>query len=125
MSVPKLTVATRALMDHIKDGLITEVSISNKEIVDPKAITVIKKRFETKAKKLFKDRVSSLTEETVNFLTNVLMQDMLGLGEIEYILNDENLEEREFEQLIERSGAGSHMVFRSKNDDEEFFIDEL
>mgnify|MGYP005646466481 CR=1 FL=1 len=39
--------------------------------------------------------------------------------------NDENLEEREFEQLIERSGAGSHMVFRSKNDDEEFFIDEL
>jgi archaeal flagellar protein FlaI len=93
MSVPKLTVATRALMDHIKDGLITEVSISNKEIVDPKAISVIKKRFETKAKKLFKDRVSSLTEETVNFLTNVLMQDMLGLGEIEYILNDENLEE--------------------------------
>ncbi len=39
--------------------------------------------------------------------------------------NDENLEEREFEQLIERSGAGSHMVFRSKNEDEEFFIDEL
>ncbi len=39
--------------------------------------------------------------------------------------DDENLEEREFEQLIERSGAGSHMVFRSKNKDEEFFIDEL
>jgi len=39
--------------------------------------------------------------------------------------NDENQEEREFEQLIERSGAGSHMVFRSKNEDDEFFIDEL
>jgi len=39
--------------------------------------------------------------------------------------NNEKLEEREFEQLIERSGAGSHMVFRSKNEDDEFFIDEL
>jgi archaeal flagellar protein FlaI len=93
IAVPKLTIATKALMDHIKDGLISEVTISNKEIVDPKSINVIKKRFEKKAKGLLKDRVSSLSEETINFLVNVLMQEMLGLGEIEYILNDANLEE--------------------------------
>lgn len=80
-------------MDHIKDGLISEVTISNKEIIDPKSINVIKERFEKKAKGLLKDRVSSLSEETINFLINVLMQEMLGLGEIEYILNDVNLEE--------------------------------
>lgn len=39
--------------------------------------------------------------------------------------NEENIEEREFEALIERSGAGSHMVFRNKNKDDEFFIDEI
>lgn len=39
--------------------------------------------------------------------------------------NEEDKEEREFESLIERSGAGSHMVFRSKNKDDEFFIDEI
>ncbi len=93
IAVPRLTVATKALMDHIKDGLISEVTISNKEIIDPKSINVIKERFEKKAKGLLKDRVSSLSEETINFLINVLMQEMLGLGEIEYILNDVNLEE--------------------------------
>ena len=39
--------------------------------------------------------------------------------------DEKDLEEREFEQLIERSGAGSHMVFRSKNKDDEFFVDEI
>lgn len=39
--------------------------------------------------------------------------------------DDKNSEDREFERLIERSGAGSHMVFRSKNKDDEFFVDEI
>jgi hypothetical protein len=40
-------------------------------------------------------------------------------------LDDKDLEDREFEQLIQRSGAGSHMVFRSKNENDEFFVDEI
>lgn len=40
--------------------------------------------------------------------------------------NDEDLEQRQFEELIERSGAGSHMVFRNKNnDDDELFLEEI
>lgn len=33
-------------------------------------------------------------------------------------------ERREFEELIARAGAGSHMVFRIKDDDD-LFVDEL
>jgi len=36
-----------------------------------------------------------------------------------------NEEQRKFELLIEKSGVGSHMVFRSSKDDDEFFIEEL
>ena len=33
---------------------------------------------------------------------------------------------REFEELVEKAGIGSHMVFRSKkSDDDELFMDEL
>jgi len=33
---------------------------------------------------------------------------------------------KKLEAIIERSGVGSHMIFRSKNkDDDELFIDEL
>ncbi len=34
-------------------------------------------------------------------------------------------EQEKFETLIAKSGVGSHMVFRSENKDDEFFIDEL
>ncbi len=93
MSVPNITPATRALMDNIKQGLITEVAISNKEILDPSSIATLKEKFTKKAKSLLRARVSSISEDTISFLVNVLMQEMLGLGEIEYILNDEGLEE--------------------------------
>jgi hypothetical protein len=33
---------------------------------------------------------------------------------------------REFEELVEKSGVGSHMVFRSKkSSDDDLFLDEL
>ncbi len=34
-------------------------------------------------------------------------------------------EEKKFEELIAKAGAGSHMVFRSDNEDDELFIDDL
>ena len=40
-------------------------------------------------------------------------------------VKDEEEERKELEALIEKAGAGSHMIFRSDNDDDELFIDEL
>jgi hypothetical protein len=41
-------------------------------------------------------------------------------------IDDEKRDERkELEAIIERSGVGSHMIFRSKNKDDEFFVDEI
>lgn len=34
-------------------------------------------------------------------------------------------DKRKFEDLIESSGVGSHMVFRTTKNDDEFFIEEL
>jgi len=93
ISVPKVAPATKALLDNIKRGLITEVAISDKEILDPKAIAALKKRFTEKAKTLLKQRITNITDETILLLVNVLMQEMLGLGNIEYLIGDENLEE--------------------------------
>jgi len=48
-----------------------------------------------------------------------------GNFKIKKIKEREATDEEKFEQLISRSGVGSHMVFRSKNKDDELFIDEL
>lgn len=39
--------------------------------------------------------------------------------------NNDDDEQKKLEAIIERSGVGSHMIFRSKNKDEELFLDEL
>lgn len=44
---------------------------------------------------------------------------------IEKIEQKEPSEQEKFEALIAKSGVGSHMVFRSENKDDEFFIDEV
>ena len=41
------------------------------------------------------------------------------------VKNEEEEEKKELEALIEKAGAGSHMIFRSDNDDDELFVDEL
>lgn len=39
--------------------------------------------------------------------------------------NKENEDKQKFEAIIESSGVGSHMVFRTAENDDEFFIEEL
>ncbi len=48
-----------------------------------------------------------------------------GNFDIKKIKQNEVSDEKKFEELIARSGVGSHMVFRSKNKDDELFLDEL
>ncbi|WP_428326222.1 hypothetical protein [Nitrosopumilus sp.] len=44
---------------------------------------------------------------------------------IKKIEGEKRDDKEELESIIERSGVGSHMIFRSKNKDDEFFIDEI
>ncbi len=91
--IPEIGVATLALLEHIRGHLVTETNINIKEITDPRAFNSIKERLSYKASLLFKERFANLEEEKMNFLIGKLLQDMMGLGEIEFLLNDPNLEE--------------------------------
>ncbi len=93
LMVPELTKPTLALIDEIKHELITEVNVSAAEILDPKIIGTLKKRFKEKAEQLLKEKLSRINEETKIFLIGTLLHDMLGFGKIEFLLNDGNLEE--------------------------------
>ena len=93
LMVPELTKPTLALIDEIKHELITEVNVSAAEILDPKIISTLKKRFKEKAEQLLKEKLSRINEETKIFLIGTLLHDMLGFGKIEFLLNDGNLEE--------------------------------
>ncbi|MCK5612413.1 CpaF family protein [Candidatus Pacearchaeota archaeon] len=91
--IPEIQTGTEALLSEIRKKLISVTTIATGEIVNQKAINAIKKRFIRDSKKFMRENVPNMAEETQDLLTGLLMQDMLGLGSVEFLINDPFLEE--------------------------------
>jgi len=91
--IPDIDVGTEALLDEIRNELISVTSIAVGEIVDQKSVSKIKQRFMNDACKLLREKIPGIEKETEDFLVGILMQEMLGLGKIEFLINDPSLEE--------------------------------
>jgi len=81
------------LLEEIRKDLISVTAIAVGEIVDEKSIQKIKTRFMADASNLLQEKIPNIPKETEEFLIGVLMQEMLGLGKIEFLMNDPRLEE--------------------------------
>ncbi|MBD3252163.1 hypothetical protein GF386_00335 [Candidatus Pacearchaeota archaeon] len=93
LNVPKIGIATASLLNEMRNELVSATTISMKEIADPSAFNSIKRRFMKEASSLIKKNLPKISQETEDFLIGKLIQDMLGLGEIEFLVNDSALEE--------------------------------
>src|SRR3989338_6063580 len=93
LSIPEIDIGTAALLDEIRKELVAVTSIAVGEIVDQKSVLKIKQRFMEDAGNLLKEKVPDMSKETEDFLTGILMQEMLGLGKIEFLISDPDLEE--------------------------------
>lgn len=91
--VPEIKDPTRALLDEVKHDLITEIKISTSEILDIKIIENLKERFNNKAGEIIKNKLPDIKDQTLKLLVSILLNEMLGLENLEFLLNDENLEE--------------------------------
>lgn len=91
--IPQISELTSALLDEIRDELITSSTINMQELIDPALFSHIKKRFMDDARRLLRDKLPHNQPEVENFLVGSLMQEMLGLGEIEFLIADPSLEE--------------------------------
>jgi archaeal flagellar protein FlaI len=93
LSLLKLDLGTQALLEEIRKELITASNISAGEITDKKSVDRIKNKFISDAHRLLQEKIPTIEEQTRNFLIGTLIQDMLGLGKIEFLINDPQLEE--------------------------------
>jgi len=91
--LPEIDIATAALLEDVRNELVAASTVTMQEITDPNALSKIKKRFIEDAKNMLKKKIPTIQEDVKQVLVGKLMQDMLGLGEIEYLINDSNLEE--------------------------------
>ncbi|MFC1768664.1 type II/IV secretion system ATPase subunit [Nanoarchaeota archaeon] len=93
LSIPEPSKATGALIDELRHELVLSVKVTPAEILDPKVMGSLKQRFVNKAGELLKEKIPNLNDETKEFLIGSLVHDMLGFGKMEFLLNDDLLEE--------------------------------
>ncbi|MBM3200769.1 CpaF family protein, partial [Candidatus Woesearchaeota archaeon] len=85
--------ATKALLDEIRRVLVSEVRVSTSEILDPHSVDLLKHKFNERATQFLNLKLPHLEKSAQTYLIGILLQEMLGLGSVEFLLNDPGLEE--------------------------------
>ncbi|MBI3027381.1 type II/IV secretion system ATPase subunit [Candidatus Woesearchaeota archaeon] len=93
ISLLHISEATKIIIDKIKEEIINEVSFNLLSKTEAEDEEKIKKQFKEKVIGLMKEYFGNLDDESLNGLSNYVILTSLGLGDIEFLLKDSNLEE--------------------------------
>ncbi|MFH1056278.1 MAG: type II/IV secretion system ATPase subunit [Candidatus Micrarchaeota archaeon] len=85
--------ATKIILDYLKRKIVEAVNISITEVLDPREADAVKQRLFKATRALVKQELAGLSPDEEDILVGRLIQDMIGLGELELLLADANLEE--------------------------------
>ncbi|MBI3588663.1 CpaF family protein [Candidatus Micrarchaeota archaeon] len=89
----KIKAATSVALSYLKEKIIDGTNLKISEILDPRESERVKGRIIGKAHEIIRNELSGISGDEENILVGRLAQEMLGLGEIELLLADEQLEE--------------------------------
>ena len=90
---PEIHTATEAILTDLKQQVVKKVKLTTDEFVDAKALKKVKQKFRDEAMELLEEELPETNDKTKQILIGNLIHEMLGLGDIELVLNDEHLEE--------------------------------
>lgn len=93
LNVPDFNVATLALLDEIKEKLIGEIEVTKTEFLDPEIMDELKEQFKAEARDLINEELPHLDKELSDHCMIILVHELLGLGDIEFLLDDPHIEE--------------------------------
>jgi flagellar protein FlaI len=91
--IPKLEDATKALLEDTRDKIITTVPIKIENLRDPASLAILRVKIKEIARGIIKKTIPEIPENVLDYAVVVLANEMLGLGSIEFLLDDEGLEE--------------------------------
>lgn len=94
VTIPGIAEYTRIILETtLRAELISEVKVDISEMLDPKKVDVVRDKFFKGAIAVLERNFPNLTEQKKHILASYLLQNTLGLGELEILLSDERLEE--------------------------------
>ena len=93
VSISSISKNTEIILEKIREELTTQVSLGMVDILATKDTGIIEQRFIETITNLINKHFPDADEKTTNFLKSYLIQRSLGLGSIEILMDDANLEE--------------------------------
>ncbi|MFB6145152.1 MAG: type II/IV secretion system ATPase subunit [Candidatus Nanohaloarchaea archaeon] len=90
---PEIHTATEAVLKDLKEQVVKGVKLSTEEFVDSKALKEVKEKFRKEAMERLDEELPETNDQTKHILIGNLIHEMLGLGDVELLLNDQHLEE--------------------------------
>jgi len=92
-SITNISDTTKLILEKIRQEFVTRIDVEEMEKLEEKEITDIRTRFQNEIRKLIRRYFPRTDEKTTTMLINYLIEENLGLGKIEILLRDINLEE--------------------------------
>ncbi len=93
VSISSISKTTEIILEKIREELTAQVSLGMVDILTTKDTGIIEQRFMEAITTLVSKHFPDADERTANFLKSYLIQRSLGLGSIEILMDDTNLEE--------------------------------
>jgi len=93
IKIPKIESASQALLEDIRDKILLAVPINIESLRNPDALNALRSKIMEMARDMIKKAVKDISDEILDFLVLTIANEMLGLGNLDIIIEDENLEE--------------------------------
>lgn len=93
VEIPRPAPATAAYLDNIKSELLRQVRLTTQEVLDISLMEGLKRKFYSLALALITERIPRIQKADAEQLAGRLVQELLGLGDMEFLLRDDLLEE--------------------------------
>ncbi|MBI4044868.1 MAG: CpaF family protein [Candidatus Diapherotrites archaeon] len=93
LDLPEIGPGTKAMVDSLKRLLVSDTSIKTEKMLDQKFISELREKFIQKSRDFMDKEAGKISEDEKNYVIEMLVNEMLGLGPMELLLLDGNLEE--------------------------------
>ncbi|MEM2137852.1 MAG: type II/IV secretion system ATPase subunit, partial [Candidatus Anstonellaceae archaeon] len=93
LRAPQWEKGTSAFVEDLKSELLKKVNITSQEALNLKMADELKNRFLDIGKSMVQESMPHLTAKQSELMARKIVQDMLGLGDLEFLLHDDWIEE--------------------------------
>lgn len=93
VGIPAISPTTRVVLNNVKTRLVENIELEAREILDSRLFSELKERFRKDAEVALAMELPSIKQEVKEMLSSMVVNEMIGLGELELFLADDALEE--------------------------------